>query len=295
MNRRYQVFVSSTFEDLEEARKEVSTSILKSDCFPAGMELFPAADLEQFDYIKQVISDCDYFLVVSAGKYGSTHPKTGLSFTEMEYDFAISIGKPTIRLLHKDPFALLPGIAIEQTDKGKKKRKSFRKKLTRSRLVSFWDDTKGLGQQTILALLDIKKRSPSVGWVRGDNALTVEIMKELEALRAFSKSASSKTEQVVKFDDLTKLTEVPIRAATESTDEDGVSVDIATIRNNEIAEAIFISLISNSGTLNIGRAASDILTESYSVPKEYSKYDHVWLELQFERVEHFLHYLEFAG
>jgi len=295
MDKRYQVFVSSTFEDLEEARKEVSASLLKSGCFPAGMELFPAADLEQFDYIKQVIADCDYFLIVSAGKYGSIHPKAGLSYTEMEYDFAISIGKPTIRLLHRDPFGMLPGIAIEQTDKSKKKLKAFRDKLTRSRLVNFWDDVKGLGQQAILSLLDIKKRSPSRGWVRGDNALTVEIMQELEALRAASKASSAKTEQLVAFDDLTKQTEVPIYVATARDDEDGKQAGAEMIGNKEIAEAIFISLISNSGALDIGRSASDILTSSYSFPKKYHKYSHFWLELPYERVEHFLHYLESRG
>jgi hypothetical protein len=128
MERRHQVFVSSTFEDLEEARKEVSAALLKSDCFPAGMELFPAADLEQFEYIKQVISGCDYFLLVSAGKYGSIHPETGASYTEMEYDFATNIGKPIIRLLHKDPFAILPGKAIEQTDRSREQLKAFRQK-----------------------------------------------------------------------------------------------------------------------------------------------------------------------
>ena len=48
MDKRYQVFISSTYQDLQDARQEVSQALLKTDCFPAGMELFPAADEEQF-------------------------------------------------------------------------------------------------------------------------------------------------------------------------------------------------------------------------------------------------------
>ena len=44
MEARYQVFVSSTYEDLKEERKEAVQAILEMDCFPAGMELFPASD-----------------------------------------------------------------------------------------------------------------------------------------------------------------------------------------------------------------------------------------------------------
>jgi hypothetical protein len=41
MDVRYQVFVSSTYEDLKEERAEVMQALLELDCIPAGMELFP--------------------------------------------------------------------------------------------------------------------------------------------------------------------------------------------------------------------------------------------------------------
>ncbi len=46
----YQVFVSSTFRDLQEERQKVLQAILEVQAFPAGMELFPAADAEQFEF-----------------------------------------------------------------------------------------------------------------------------------------------------------------------------------------------------------------------------------------------------
>lgn len=47
MEKRYQVFVSSTFTDLQEERRHVIQTLVKMDCIPSGMELFPAADEEQ--------------------------------------------------------------------------------------------------------------------------------------------------------------------------------------------------------------------------------------------------------
>lgn len=40
MDKRFQVFVSSTYEDLQEERREVMQALLELDCIPAGMELF---------------------------------------------------------------------------------------------------------------------------------------------------------------------------------------------------------------------------------------------------------------
>jgi hypothetical protein len=60
MDKRYQVFVSSTYADLKEERQRVIQALMEMDCIPAGMELFPAADQEQFEFIKRVIDDCDY-------------------------------------------------------------------------------------------------------------------------------------------------------------------------------------------------------------------------------------------
>ena len=51
-DKRYQVFVSSTYEDLQEERWEAVKVLMTMDCIVAGMEYFPAVDEEQFEYIK---------------------------------------------------------------------------------------------------------------------------------------------------------------------------------------------------------------------------------------------------
>lgn len=51
MDKRYQVFVSSTFIDLQEERRHVMQALMELDCMPSGMELFPATDDDQWSLI----------------------------------------------------------------------------------------------------------------------------------------------------------------------------------------------------------------------------------------------------
>ena len=53
---------------------------MEMDCIPAGMELFPAADEEQWEFIKRVIDDCDYYVLIIGGRDGSLTPE-GISYT----------------------------------------------------------------------------------------------------------------------------------------------------------------------------------------------------------------------
>jgi len=131
------------------------------------MELFPAADEEQFEFIKTVIDQSDYYIIISAGRYGSIHPETGLSYTEMEYDYAVETGKPVIRLLHKDPFNALRGEFIERASKGKKSLERFRRKMSEGYLVKFWSEPSELGLNVTQSLFQLMKNRPSPGWVRG--------------------------------------------------------------------------------------------------------------------------------
>ncbi len=91
MDKRFQVFVSSTYADLKEERQHVIQALMEMDCIPAGMELFPAADEEQWKFIKKVIDDCDYYLLIIGGRYGST-TDDGISYTEREFDYAVERG-----------------------------------------------------------------------------------------------------------------------------------------------------------------------------------------------------------
>ena len=63
---------------------------------PAGMEAFVATNEEQFKLIKQVIDLCDYYVLIIGERYGSLNETTGLSYTEMKYDYAVSKNIPVL-------------------------------------------------------------------------------------------------------------------------------------------------------------------------------------------------------
>lgn len=168
MDKRYQVFVSSTYEDLREERQEVMHALLELDCIPAGMELFPAANEDQWTLIKKVIAECDYYLIISGGRYGSIGP-SGLSYTEMEYRHALDIGKPIIAFLHKDPMQL-PAARCEQNDEGKRKLLALRE-LVQKKMCKFWSTPSELGSVASRSLVRLVKTTPAVGWIRSNQAM----------------------------------------------------------------------------------------------------------------------------
>lgn len=180
VNKKYQVFVSSTYVDLVDERQEIIHALLELDCIPSGMELFPAADEDQWSLIKGVIDECDYYIVVIGGRYGSLGPE-GISYTEMEYRYAIATEKPVIAFLHKDPESI-PVKYTEQKDEGKKKLKEFRE-LTQQKVCKYWNTPSELGSVVSRSLIMLQKKHPGIGWVRGDQIASSEASTEILRLR----------------------------------------------------------------------------------------------------------------
>ena len=181
MERKYQVFVSSTYEDLKEERQQVIQALLELDCIPSGMELFPAADEEQWSLIKRVIDDCDYYLVIIGGRYGSIDEASGKSYTQLEYEYTLSKNKPTIAFPHKNPGKIIAE-KTEETDEGRKKLESFRK-LVQQRTCKYWESPADLGSVVSRSLIKLTKDKPAIGWVRGDAALDQNRLHEIVELR----------------------------------------------------------------------------------------------------------------
>lgn len=199
MEKRYQIFVSSTFADLQEERQQVIQALMEMDCIPAGMELFPAADEEQWEFIKRVIDDCDYYLLIIGGRYGSVSTE-GVSYTEMEYDYAVDRGLKVVALLHESPDEL-PASKVEMDAEAREKLTAFRDKVATGRLVKFWNRSDQLPGLVALSLLKTIKTYPAVGWVRADKADATELLRQINELRqendALRKQTASQPNQAV--------------------------------------------------------------------------------------------------
>lgn len=190
--RRYQVFVSSTYEDLREERQEVMQALLELDCIPAGMELFPATDDDQWTLIKRVIDECDYYIVIIGGRYGSIGPK-GISYTEQEYRYAIETGKPAIAFLHKTPETIPVGKS-ESKPEAIPMLKEFRE-LAQKKVCKYWETPFELGSVVSRSLVRLINTHPMPGWIRADKAAASIAAEEVLRLKKTIEELQGKLEE----------------------------------------------------------------------------------------------------
>ena len=181
MDKRYQVFVSSTYADLKEERQKVMQTLMEMDCIPSGMELFPAADEEQFEFIKKIIDDCDYYLLIIGGRYGSVGAD-GISFTEKEYEYALERGIKVLALLHENPSSI-PSGKTEADENRRKQLHDFREKAKAGRLIRYWKTTDELPGLVSLSLSKTIKTYPALGWIRASKTTQEEMLNEINELR----------------------------------------------------------------------------------------------------------------
>lgn len=93
MERRYEVFISSTYEDLKEQRRYVQEAVIAAGHIPVGMELFNPGHEEQWKVITRAIDGCDHYVLIVGARYGS-QDDDGMGYTEKEYRYAVDRGKP---------------------------------------------------------------------------------------------------------------------------------------------------------------------------------------------------------
>ena len=193
MEKKYQVFVSSTYQDLIEERQRVIEALLGKNCFPVGMEYFPAANDDQFTVIKKLIDRCDYYILIIGGRYGSIEPKSRKSYTQLEFEYAISRGIPVASFYHAKP-SELPAERVEPTDVGKQRLGEFKTKV-QEKLCDSWKEPYELAFKVSKSLDYLFENSPRVGWVKADEISSAEANKELLKL----KEENAKLNQQIDF------------------------------------------------------------------------------------------------
>lgn len=181
--KKYQVFLSSTYTDLIEERQKVLGILLSADCIPAGMEAFVATDDEQFEVIKKVIDLCDYYILIIGKRYGSVNQATGISYTEMEYNYAIEKAIPVLAFV-LDESVTLPDAKVENDPIKKEKLKNFRDKATGNRLASIWKTSDELVGKLAVAIMKAKSEIGRPGWQRAVNYDETSLLKEIMNLRS---------------------------------------------------------------------------------------------------------------
>lgn len=179
-NKKYQVFVSSTYVDLIDARKKIIETVLSLYHFPVGMEMFSADDSEQWDIIKETIDASDYYVIIIGHKYGSVS-KDGISYTEMEYNYAKSLNIPVLAFIRGRDVLTKPH-ERESDPQKEKQLNAFIEKAKANKMCDFWEAIDELATKVAIALPKVMRRNPRTGWVRGDQVASKEITAELAEL-----------------------------------------------------------------------------------------------------------------
>jgi len=212
MEKRYQIFISSTFRDLVAERQAVLRAILELDHIPAGMELFPAGDENAWQLIKDVINESDYYILIIGGRYGSMD-ESGIGYTEKEYEYATSMKIPIIPLLHENPNNLPRG-KTETDETAWQKLQEFRAKAEKKHTCVYWNGADDLKAKVITGLIAAVKRHPGIGWMRADQIIdAAEALKlrkqisELETkLKEIANQAPEGSSDLAQGNDLLELT-----------------------------------------------------------------------------------------
>jgi hypothetical protein len=127
-----------------------------------------------------VIDDSDYYVVIVGGRYGSIDPE-GISYTELEYDYAVTANKPVLGFVHANPERIELGKS-EKDDIAREKLAAFRAKV-QERVCRTWATPEELAAAVTTSLHQLMTRRPGVGWIRGDTAVPPEVRAELAELR----------------------------------------------------------------------------------------------------------------
>lgn len=181
MAKKLQVFISSTFSDLREERQAAVAGVLLAGHIPAGMELFTAGDQEQLEVIKRWIQESDIYMLILGARYGSIEPTSGLSYTELEYDYASELKKPSFAVVMDG--AMYTARIANHADAGGEAHARFRAKVL-GRISSPFESTDQMKLGIVTALRDLGERPGLVGWVRSTEIPNLQpLVAEIASLR----------------------------------------------------------------------------------------------------------------
>jgi hypothetical protein len=156
------VFISSTYEDLIGHRKSIWEVLEKFDVHVNGMENFGARKDSPLKTCLEEVERSDIYVGIISMKYGSVDTKLGKSFTELEYEKALELGKDKLIYLNHETAS----IQANHIDLGEKSELllNFKEKLKEKHTVDFYttpDDLSGKLKNILKDKLDIKRSDES--------------------------------------------------------------------------------------------------------------------------------------
>jgi uncharacterized protein DUF4062 len=196
---KYQVFISSTWDDLKDVRAKVTWEVLAAGHIPAGMENFPATDERGWDIIRRTIDRSDYYLIIVAGRYGTYDPEIEMSWTHREYDYARSQGIPVLAFIRER--SSIFATDLDKEEDNRKRLAEFIALLSEKHLKQPWRTQDDLATKVVHALRshidnDEEDGNPRPGWYRGDQIASAASLDEFARLSAENADLKAKLEKL---------------------------------------------------------------------------------------------------
>ncbi len=135
--------------------------------------------------IEEWINESDVYMLILGGRYGSVETESGVSYTELEFDYAQQMGKPSFAVVITDE-ALERKIRAKGSDFGEKENpkqlRQFREKVL-TKVSSFFEDCKDIKLCVHESLADFVARRELKGWVSGGEIVdTRPLFEEIKKL-----------------------------------------------------------------------------------------------------------------
>ena len=257
--RKYQVFISSTFQDLKEARAEAIIGVSMCRHIPVALDDFPPAHNDAIDVIRREIEASQVYVLILGARYGSVEAGKDIGYVEREYDLALERAKHgemrfLVFVLNSDEVAterrnLDATIEADRIEIGHHdKLKAFHAKVTANRFCKPWtrNNLRAIREGVILALssLPFEPDAPG-GFVRETPQASSETL-----LRIASSSAII-TEVMKAFDELEeKLAIAPQSKAS-------IASAFCALKSAELREYKQLFLESGSTIAMIARDLAD--------------------------------------
>jgi hypothetical protein len=184
-NRKLQIFLSSTYSDLTDLRLSAIEAILAAGHIPATMEQFTPGDETALEIIRRWVSESDALVLLLGGRYGSIEPRSGKSYTQLEYELALELRKPYFALVMSDEAleerAKHRGLrAVDERD-NQAQYKAFKAQVCQ-KLCAFFHDAKDVRATIFQKLPEWSQREDLAGWIRGTEAASPQTANEIARL-----------------------------------------------------------------------------------------------------------------
>lgn len=200
-DRRYQVFISSTF-DLKDERKAAVEAVFRRGHIPIALENFSPVTASDLEVIDKAMRDSQVYILLLGHRYGQLVPGQEKSYTEFEYELAQKHKLRTITFVLEDDLVdelrkkLDPRVDRDREEISNIKRLgTFRNRVT-EHFRRFYTPGQGMRADIELALEDNLTDFDEPGFLREiQNPFIVDIVNELKGFEKLYGRVSEQREK----------------------------------------------------------------------------------------------------